>query len=307
MKINREVFFTYVRAAPFGGRLTSSQVEGLTAILDYWALATMTDIRWLAYVLATAFHETGATMQPVRETLAKSDAQAVARLEAAWKAGKLKSVKTPYWRPDANGLSWFGRGLVQLTHLANYLKMARILGIPLDKNPTLALDLKTSVAIIFEGMTRGISNKGDFTNKALEDYFNATIDDPVGARRIVNGKDKADLIASYYLQFFGAIKKASEVATGEKPMPVDVTPETAKPDDVPAAKSKSLWTILLAVFGGGGVGTAKTVMDSGSSFFGAISNPWALLAFVAVLVGGGVLIWLITTGRITINRTKALT
>ena len=208
MSINRTTFFNYVRKAPFGGRLIQSQIDGMTAILDAWESFTSTDVRWLAYMFATAFHETGATMQPVRETLAKSDAQAIARLESAYKSGKLRSVKTPYWRKDANGLSWFGRGLVQLTWKPNYVRMGDILGIPLDKNPSLALDLETAVQIMFEGMTKGASSKGDFTGKSLENYFNSTTDDPVGARKIINGTDKAQLIAGYHKNFLDAITEA---------------------------------------------------------------------------------------------------
>ena len=65
--MNRNVFFEYVRKAPFGGRLTQSQVDGLTKILDEWDRRKLKDIRWLAYKLATTFHETNATIQPVRE------------------------------------------------------------------------------------------------------------------------------------------------------------------------------------------------------------------------------------------------
>ena len=44
------------------------------------------------------------------------------------------------------------------------------------------------------GMMLGLSDRGDFTGKALEHYFNDTTDDPVNARRVVNGEDKALLI-----------------------------------------------------------------------------------------------------------------
>lgn len=300
MSINRTTFFNYVRKAPFGGRLIQSQIDGMNAVLDAWENFTSTDVRWLAYMLATMFHETAATMQPVRETLAKSDAQAIANLDKAFKSGRLRSVKTPYWRKDANGLSWFGRGLVQLTFLKNYKRMADILGIPLDTNPSLALDLDTAIQIMFEGMTKGASSKGDFTGKSLENYFNATIDNPEGARAIINGTDKAKLVAGYHRNFLDAINEAMK-AERYGMLAADVTKEAAKADDVPAHKSKSLLTVLSAIGGSGVIGIGREVSDSGANFLSAVSNPWSLAAFLS-LVAVCVLGWLIFTGRLTINR-----
>lgn len=298
MTINRTTFFSYVRNAPFGGRLSQAQIDGMTAILNRWeADDKLTDKRWLAYMLATVFHETAQTMQPVRETLAKSDAQAIARLNAAYNAGKLKSVKNRYW---VDG--YFGRGLVQLTHEKNYDRMGMILGIPLRQNPSLALDMKTSVDILFEGMTKGVSNKGDFTKYSLEDYFNGNTNDPKGARRIINGTDKAELIAQYHGNFLDAITKAEEVAV-TKQLPPEVSREDAKPDDKPPAQSKSLWAIIVSVFGGGAAApVAKDMLDRGQSFVEAISNPYQLASLVLILVALGVGVWLLSTGRLTLFR-----
>lgn len=57
----------------FGTSLSQSQVDGINGILD--AFATHGDGRdkTLAYALATAYHETGARMVPVREGFAKDD------------------------------------------------------------------------------------------------------------------------------------------------------------------------------------------------------------------------------------------
>ena len=279
--MNRTTFFAYVRRAPFGGRLVQSQIDGMNAIISAFYRLGLDDLRWLAYMLATAFHETAGTMRPVRETLASSDAQAIASLEKAWKAGKLPQVKTPYWR---NG--FFGRGFVQLTHEANYRTMGKILDINLLANPSLALDLDVSARILIEGMTAGISGKGDFTGRMLSDYFNATTDDPVAARAIVNGKDKAKLIAGYHKAFLDALQAAGK----DEPKP-DVAPEAAKPDDVPAAKSKSLWTIATGALGSAGV-----------SLVTGINNPWALGGLVLLLLAAGVGAWLVFSGRLTINR-----
>jgi hypothetical protein len=201
MQIKRPAFFDFVRAKLFQGRLGASQVEGLTAILDGWqARVGLGDMQPLAYVLATAFHETAATMQPVRETLAASDRVAIARLEEAFAAGRLGSVKTPYWRPDADGKSWLGRGLVQLTHRRNYAAMSGVTGIDLLADPGRTMEMPVSVAILIEGMRRG-----SFTGRKLDDYFGPGRADWAGARKIINGNDRAELVARHGRLFAEAL------------------------------------------------------------------------------------------------------
>ena len=167
MGINRSFFFDTIRANLFDGSLKQSQVEGLTAILDKWEQESPgNDDRWLAYMLATAHHETGRTMQAVRETFAGSDDQAIRILNKAYTSGVLTWVRRPYWQRDAEGKSWLGRGLVQLTHKDNYRRLGEALGIDLLSDPTKAMDLPVAVDIMFIGMTQGL-----FTGKSLAHYF----------------------------------------------------------------------------------------------------------------------------------------
>jgi hypothetical protein len=191
--INRKSFFLQVRVSLFDGKLSQSQVDGMTVILDEWESSGFTDTRWLAYMLATAYHETGRTMQPIEE----------------WGKGKRrpygsnnKQDGTKY--TDTTNI-FYGRGFVQITWYENYKKMGKILGIDLINNPELALDPKIAVKIMFEGMTTSKSLKGDFTNKHLGHYFNDKVDDPKNARRIINGLDKAELIRGYYNEFNKAL------------------------------------------------------------------------------------------------------
>ena len=66
--INRKFFFDTARLTLFDGGLRKPQVEGLTVLLNYWEKNhAAKDDRWLAYVLATAHHETDRRMQPIRE------------------------------------------------------------------------------------------------------------------------------------------------------------------------------------------------------------------------------------------------
>jgi len=202
--IDRRYFFDQVRGTLFKGSLQQQQVEGINAILDYWERHhDRADPRWLAYILATAFHETAYTMQPVRETLAGSDEKAVEILDRAYAAGKLSWVKTVYWLPDEDGKSWLGRGLVQLTHKRNYEAMSRLTGIDLVADPGRAMDMTTAVTILVEGMIAG-----SFTPHKLADHLNGGKDDWVNARRIVNGTDRAEKLADYGRLFDAALRRA---------------------------------------------------------------------------------------------------
>jgi hypothetical protein len=180
--INRDFFFLQVRKSLFLGSLRQSQVNGLNAILNEWeAKYAADDDRWLAYALATTYHETDQKMQPIEEY------------------GRGKGH--PYGRPDPEtGRTYYGRGFVQLTWKRNYEIMGGKISVDLLSHPELALDLANATKILFVGMIDGL-----FTGKKLGDYFSSTADDWVNARRIVNALDKAQAIAVYGHHFYSAI------------------------------------------------------------------------------------------------------
>jgi predicted chitinase len=180
--INRDFFFHYTRQHLFGGSLKQSQVDGMNAILDEWdANYKSKDDRWLAYMMATAYHETDRKMQAIEE----------------YGRGKGHA----YGKPDpVTGQRYFGRGLVQLTWKYNYEAAQKKFGQPLVTQPDLALNLDIAIKIMFWGMINGI-----FTGKKLSNYFDGTKADWVNARRIINGLDKANLISGYGHQFYAAI------------------------------------------------------------------------------------------------------
>lgn len=202
--MNRTAFFAAVRTSLFAGRLSQEQVSGTEAVINAFEAAGLKDIHWLAYMLATAFHETAKTMQPVRETLADTDDEAISILDNAFRKGRLSWVKTPYWRKDADGHSWLGRGDVQLTHRENYAKAEKELGVPLTANPDLAMQPDVAADIMIKGMTEGW-----FTGKKLSDYFHDQTADWVNARKIINGLDRANDIAGYGKKFLSAIEAAA--------------------------------------------------------------------------------------------------
>ena len=128
----------------------------------------------LAYVLATVQHETAGTYLPIRERRASKDKQF-----------KVYRLQSRYWLSG-----YYGRGYVQLTHKANYEHFGDILKIPLVTQPDLAMVRDTACRILFEGML-----KGSFTGKKLSDFISEQEMDYYHARMIVNGMDKARLIA----------------------------------------------------------------------------------------------------------------
>jgi predicted chitinase len=201
MRIDRRIVFAGLRNAVFGGRLGQGQVEGIEAVLTRFCARGWAEPRWLAYMLATAHHETGGTMQAVRETFAPTDEEAVARLERAWRAGRLPTVTMPYWRRDPEGRSYYGRGLVQITHRENYAKMSRVTGLDLVAEPDLALRPDVASTILVVGMTEGL-----FSGARLSDFFSGTTADWIGARKIVNGTDRAKKIAVTAITFDAAIR-----------------------------------------------------------------------------------------------------
>jgi putative chitinase len=172
--IDRKVFFDTVRGSLFKGGLSQPEVNGISAILDEWEKRSLSDLRWLAYMLATTFHETAGTMQPIREF------------------GRGRGTKY--------GTTYYGRGFVQLTWETNYAKASKVVGVDLVKFPDRALMLPVAATILFDGMINGW-----FTGKKLADYISGATCDYEGARRIINGTDRKVLIAGYAMSFQKAI------------------------------------------------------------------------------------------------------
>ncbi|AGR48034.1 chitinase [Sinorhizobium phage phiM7] len=209
--MNRKTFFDKVRNDPllFRGSLTADQVKGMDAILNRMVKL---DARWLAYALATAFHETGGRMVPIMENLNYSAKGLRATFpkyfnlaDAAKYERKPQAIANRAYGnrmgngPEASGDGWKyrGRGLVQITGKDNYTKYG------IADNPDRALEPDVAVMIMFDGMTAG-----KFTGKKLSDYFDADTTDWVGARKIINGLDKAEKIAGEAKAFFAAIQAA---------------------------------------------------------------------------------------------------
>lgn len=197
--INRHFFFAHVRGALFDGALRRSQVDGLSALLDYWeARAGPKDDRWLAYLLATAHHETDRTIRPIREY--GGTAYFTRRYDPPPGGENPRIARDLGNTRPGDGARYRGRGFVQLTGRRNYADWTRRLGIDLVGNPDLALEPGVATRILVEG-----SLLGTFTGRKLADYLHDGVADWRGARRVVNGLDKANLIAGYALGYYAAI------------------------------------------------------------------------------------------------------
>jgi hypothetical protein len=190
--MDRTIFFNNVRQYPFPNRLTDTQVKGMEAILDAWEQrADLTDLRWLAYMFGTTFHETAFTMQPIREY------------------GRGKGMRY--------GTTYYGRGYVQLTWKDNYQKMGELLKVDMVANPDLALELDIAAKVMFHGMEKGMF-RADGQGKPynLPRYFHDE-SDWYNARNIINGKlDCTTKISEYARAFWYALISASR-PQGESP------------------------------------------------------------------------------------------
>lgn len=162
------------------GGLRQAQVDTIEALLksgSHWPTS------WLAYALATAWHE--ARFEPIPE----------------WGKGKGR----PYAVAGKYGQPQYGRGLVQLTWDKNYEWADKALGLngSLLANFDRALEPEIAVRILIKGMETGA-----FTGKSLADYLPGERGDIAAfskARRIINGTDKAATIAGYAMVFQDAI------------------------------------------------------------------------------------------------------
>jgi predicted chitinase len=129
----------------------------------------------LAYILATTVHESGAGAH--MEEFASGSAY-----EGRRDLGNTQS---------GDGTRYKGRGYVQITGRNNYSDWSKRLGIDLVGNPNAAKDPATAAKILVGGM-----KMGTFTGKKLDDYINGSKTDFNGARRIVNGTNKAGTFAA---------------------------------------------------------------------------------------------------------------
>ncbi len=181
-----------------------------------------------AYVLATSYHETAHTMKPVREY------------------GGEKYLKSKAYYP------FVGMGYVQLTWRHNYEKAGKKLGVDFVADPKKLLQPKYAAPILVIGM-----KEGWFTGKKLSDYIDLHRSDFTGARKIINGTDKAKLISDIAIRY-DALLRADGYGAPKPALPVEPVvvhiedkPLVINPGKAPVQPNKDgpLWGLLFWVMG----------------------------------------------------------
>ena len=144
----------------------------------------VTDRAQIAYILATAVHESGAG----------------AHMEEFASGSAYEGRRSLGNTQPGDGVRFKGRGYVQVTGRRNYSDWSRRLGVDLVSNPRLASQPNVAARILVQGM-----RDGTFTGRRLGDYVGNGRADFAGARRVVNGNDRAGQIGQIAQRLLSAM------------------------------------------------------------------------------------------------------
>jgi predicted chitinase len=168
---------TVIASIPFP-KMRLAGRTAIPAILKECSALGVTDLLQIAYILATAEHESqlGRYME---------------ELISGWEyEGRADLGNTQ----PGDGPKYKGRGYVQLTGRVNYADWSKRLGQDLLTQPGRVLAPDIAAKILVQGM-----RDGTFTGKKLTDYLG---NDLINARRIINSLDKAKQIAAIAEEYF---------------------------------------------------------------------------------------------------------
>ncbi len=195
MKYFNDEAVEFLKEKLFYGSLPDFQAKPLEVLVDTCLENELSEVKQIAYVLATAYHESN---------------RFKAKEEYRKGHGRKYGQRVPIWNSKSD--AFYGRGWVQLTWLGNYgqftARLSALRGEEVDliNHPEIILENdEINAYITVVGMKEGL-----FTGKKLSDYVG---DDYVGARRVVNGTDKAGLIAGYAEKFEEALRYGQETGS----------------------------------------------------------------------------------------------
>lgn len=179
--INKDNFWTEYRLH-FGKIKNPKTIEVVERIIEYAKSEGLLNNQ-IAYILATAYHETAFDFIPKREF-----GSSEYFIRKYW-----NNLKVRKWLGNdsaAEAVKYCGRGLVQITGEVNYERFG------IADNPEKALETETAVKILVDGMVKGV-----FTGRRLNHYLTRDKTDFISARKIINGTDKAHNISVYANKF----------------------------------------------------------------------------------------------------------
>lgn len=201
-------FYDFLRSnALLGPKISADELAGCQTIIlacarEGWGVS------WIAYALATAYHETAHTMLPVKE---RGGTAYYTRLYDI--RGQRPALARKYGNTTpGDGAKYAGRGYPQLTWKVNYEKATKKLrergwDVDLVNNPDRLLNADVAAAVMVFGM-----REGWFTGADIDDDLPldgpATVLQFTRSRDIINGTDKQALIAGYAIDFQTGLLRA---------------------------------------------------------------------------------------------------
>ena len=201
------------------GSLSQSQVDGLNMLIGFIESdKQITDKRWVAYMLATVYHETGRTFLPAKEKGGRD--YFIRKYGSQTKVGKGLGNDTPN-----EGAVYAGRGYSQVTGESNYEYQEKVIRAeypdvvsrfekrtgrkfdltvgdqPNDANdPDNMLDAEIAYCSMSVSMRKGL-----YTGVGLKKYIHGNVCDFFNSRKIINGLDCAEKIAVYADKFLNCL------------------------------------------------------------------------------------------------------
>lgn len=281
------------------GGVAQSQVDGVNYLLDsFERMPVWSDVRCIAYALATIAHETDWTFEPITE---RGNARYFDKYDGRASLGN---------NQPGDGFRFRGRGYVQITGRRNYSRFSTLLKTNLLADPELALRPDIAFRIMSVGMF-----KGEFTGRGFANYINDSITDYVKARQIINGFDKAQQIASYAKQIEAILRESRisnspEIPDGSTSAAASNDPAPAQPSDQPQKTAEEVPqspppTILNTIedysnqverasTAAGKVSGASQIVTALTFLFATLNgayawlqdNPWAIVGLVALVAVG---------------------